>query len=134
MHAREHRMAQRVACPINAGRLAVPVTADAVVPAIGSFRGELAPHDSGRGELLVQRCNVYVREPLASARRSIGFTIESGQRRSGVSRHERRSVQPLQLVDSHLFEGQPSKSLDPGDKDPTRIAFVAVVELIAGER
>ena len=126
-------MADRVAGPVEAGRLAVPHAEHAVVLALGTFVGELAAHHRRGGELLVDAGAHDDREVGHGARRPADLLTQRADGRALVAGHEGGGVQAVAAVDAQLVDGQPGDGLDAGQEDPAVLQPEAVGELVAGE-
>ena len=126
--AREVRVAEDVAAPVDAGRLAVPHAEHAVVARAPVEVGELAAEHGGGAEVLVHAGDeddlVLGHEgPVALDR-----LIQPAERRSPVSGDEGRRVEATAAIRAVLVERKADEGLDAGHEDPAGLEPVLHLE------
>ena len=108
-------VANGVACPVDPRGLAEPQPHDAVIAPFAMTLGQLATHDGGGGELLVESWAEDKRE--VSSDQLLGdlqLAVEAGQRRARVPRGKCCGAQTVGPVDPQLLHHDPRHSLDAG--------------------
>jgi len=122
-------LAQHVAGPVDARRLAVPDTEDAVVIAALAVMGDLlAAPDGGGAEFLVDAGLEHDVGGGKMALRAHQLGVEAGKRRPAIAGDETAGLQPGRPVEPAAVEGEANKRLDAGQVDTAVIGDVFVVE------
>ena len=126
--AREVRVAEDVAAPVDAGRLAVPHAEHAVVARAPVEVGELAAEHGGGAEVLVHARDeddlVLAHEvPVALDR-----LVQPAERRSPVPGDEGRRVEAAPAIRAVLVEREADESLDAGHEDAAGLEPVLHLE------
>ncbi len=122
-------LAQHVAGPVDAGRLAVPDAEDAVVVGALAVMTDLlrAPHGGG-AEFLV---DAGLEDDVGRRQMPFGahqFGVVAGERRAAIAGDEAAGAQPGLRVQPRLVEGQADQRLDAGEIDAAAGCDILVVE------
>ena len=126
--ARDVRVAEDVAAPVDAGRLAVPHAENAVVARAPVEVGELAAEHGSRAEVLVHAGDenhlVLSQEvPVAFDR-----LVQTAEGRPPVPGDEGRRVETAAAVRAMLVEREANEGLDTGHEDTARLESILHLE------
>lgn len=126
--AHQVRVTEGVGGAVETGRLAVPDAHHTVAAGRAGLAGQLAAHDGGCGELLVQP-GLVDDVVLVQQRPMPGqLDVVPGERGSLIPRYERRGAKPVQVVVPRPVEENADESLDPGEVHDAFFTAIAIVQ------
>jgi hypothetical protein len=125
---REVRVTEDVAAPVDAGSLAVPHSQHAVVTRASVQVGKLAPQHRGGAQVLVHsrdEDDLMLGQEFAV---TLDRLVEPAERRSPVSRDQRRGVEPAAAIRAMLVQREANEGLDARHEDTAGLEAILPLE------